>query len=203
MVNTTLMAAGLIDQPLDWLLFSDFAVYLSLITAYMPFMIFPLYLSLATIDRRYLEASWLLGEAPTASSVAGSSRSAAGELICRASPRIASASPSEPCAHLLGSRPPGQTEAAIDGFDLQDVAATKEAGDETGPWVAKQPLRRIELDQLALVQNDDAIVDSSRFLLVMGDVEKGRTGGLLDRSQFRLHLPPDLLVEGGQRLVEQ
>jgi ABC-type spermidine/putrescine transport system permease subunit I len=65
-VNTTLMAAGLVDQPLDWLLFSDFAVYLGLITAYMPFMIFPIYLSLATIDRRYLEASWLLGEAPLA-----------------------------------------------------------------------------------------------------------------------------------------
>lgn len=65
-VNSTLIGAGFIDQPLDWLLFSDFAVYLGLITAYMPFMIFPIYLSLATIDRRYLEASWLLGEAPLA-----------------------------------------------------------------------------------------------------------------------------------------
>lgn len=63
-INSTLIALGLIDQPLDWLLFSDFAVYLGLITAYMPFMIFPIYLSLAAIDRRYLEASWLLGAPP-------------------------------------------------------------------------------------------------------------------------------------------
>jgi ABC-type spermidine/putrescine transport system permease subunit I len=63
-VNSTLIHLGLIDQPLDWLLFSDFAVYLGLITAYMPFMIFPIYLSLAAIDRRFLEASWMLGAPP-------------------------------------------------------------------------------------------------------------------------------------------
>ncbi len=65
-INSALMAIGIIDQPMDWLLFSDFAVYLGLITAYMPFMIFPIWLSLATIDRRYLEASWLLGAPPFA-----------------------------------------------------------------------------------------------------------------------------------------
>jgi ABC-type spermidine/putrescine transport system permease subunit I len=50
----------------DWLLFSDFAVYLGLVTAYMPFMIFPIWLSLSGIDRRLLEASWVLGEPPLA-----------------------------------------------------------------------------------------------------------------------------------------
>lgn len=65
-VNNTLMVIGIIDQPMDWLLFSDFAVYLGLITGYMPFMIFPIWLSLATIDRSYLEASWLLGAPPFA-----------------------------------------------------------------------------------------------------------------------------------------
>lgn len=65
-INNTLVTLGLIDQPLDWLLFSDFAVYLGLITAYMPFMIFPIWLSLTTIDRRFLEASWLLGTPPLA-----------------------------------------------------------------------------------------------------------------------------------------
>ena len=63
-INSSLIALSVIDQPLDWLLFSDFSVYLGLITAYMPFMIFPIYLSLAAIDRRYLEASWLLGAPP-------------------------------------------------------------------------------------------------------------------------------------------
>ncbi len=63
-VNRSLMWTGLVDRPVDWLLFSDFAVYLGLVTAYMPFMIFPIWLSLAGIDRRLLEASWMLGESP-------------------------------------------------------------------------------------------------------------------------------------------
>ena len=65
-VNRALAGLGLSEQPLDWLLFSDFAVYLGLVTAYMPFMIFPIWLSLSGIDRRLLEASWVLGEAPAA-----------------------------------------------------------------------------------------------------------------------------------------
>jgi ABC-type spermidine/putrescine transport system permease subunit I len=65
-VNTLLLRTGLIERPLDWLLFSDFAVYLGLVTAYMPFMILPIWLSLSGIDRRLLEASWMLGEPPLA-----------------------------------------------------------------------------------------------------------------------------------------
>lgn len=65
-VNNVLIWTGLVDRPVDWLLFSDFAVYLGLVTAYMPFMIFPIWLSLAGIDRRLLEASWMLGESPIA-----------------------------------------------------------------------------------------------------------------------------------------
>lgn len=63
-VNDFLIWTALADRPVDWLLFSDFAVYLGLITAYMPFMIFPIWLSLEGIDRRLLEASWMLGESP-------------------------------------------------------------------------------------------------------------------------------------------
>ncbi len=63
-INSALIAFGITERPLDWLLFSDFAVYLGLITAYMPFMVFPIWLSLSGIDRRLVEASWLLGEGP-------------------------------------------------------------------------------------------------------------------------------------------
>lgn len=63
-VNGGLMALGLIDSPADWLLYSDFAVYLGLVSAYMPFMVFPIWLSLSGIDRRLVEASWMLGEGP-------------------------------------------------------------------------------------------------------------------------------------------
>jgi ABC-type spermidine/putrescine transport system permease subunit I len=65
-VNTLLLRIGLTERPLDWLLFSDFAVYLGLVTAYMPFMIFPIWLSLSGIEERLLEASWVLGAPPLA-----------------------------------------------------------------------------------------------------------------------------------------
>jgi ABC-type spermidine/putrescine transport system permease subunit I len=63
-INNSLNALGLIDTPLDWLLYSDFAVFVGLISSYMPFMIFPLVLSIAAIDKQYLEASALLGAKP-------------------------------------------------------------------------------------------------------------------------------------------
>jgi ABC-type spermidine/putrescine transport system permease subunit I len=65
-VNRLLIGSGLVREPVDWLLYSDFAIYLGLVTAYMPFMIFPIWLALSGIDRRLLEASWVLGEPPSA-----------------------------------------------------------------------------------------------------------------------------------------
>ena len=65
-VNGTLIALGLTQGPVDWLLYSDVSVLVGLITSYMPFMIFPLWMSLAGIDRRLLQASWILGAAPAA-----------------------------------------------------------------------------------------------------------------------------------------
>ncbi|MBV8961729.1 MAG: ABC transporter permease [Hyphomicrobiales bacterium] len=66
-VNEAVVALGLADRPVDWLLYSDFAVFIGLLTSYMPFMVFPLWLALAGIDRRLVEASWLLGAPPLAS----------------------------------------------------------------------------------------------------------------------------------------
>ena len=63
-INGALIGLGVVDRPVDWLLFSDFAVLVGLVTSYMPFMIYPLWLSLAGIDRRLIEASWLLGAPP-------------------------------------------------------------------------------------------------------------------------------------------
>ena len=63
-INTALLHLGVIHRPLDWLLFSHFAVLVGLITSYMPFMIYPIWLALTGIDRRLLEASWLLGARP-------------------------------------------------------------------------------------------------------------------------------------------
>jgi ABC-type spermidine/putrescine transport system permease subunit I len=63
-INQALIGLGLTERPVDWLLFSDFAVILGLVMSYMPFMIYPLWLSLAGIDRRLIEASWMLGVRP-------------------------------------------------------------------------------------------------------------------------------------------
>lgn len=66
-VNEALTALGLTYAPVDWLLYSDFAVLLGLVTSTMPFMIFPIYLALMGFDRRLLEASWTLGAGPVRS----------------------------------------------------------------------------------------------------------------------------------------
>ena len=63
-INSSLMGAGLISSPIDWLLYSDFAVLVGMISSYMPFMIFPLWMSLSGIDRRLPEASAMLGARP-------------------------------------------------------------------------------------------------------------------------------------------
>lgn len=63
-VNGLLQQLGLVQQPLDWLLYSPFSVGLGLVTAYMPFMIFPIWLALEGIDPRLVEASWMLGAPP-------------------------------------------------------------------------------------------------------------------------------------------
>ncbi|MDR7482450.1 MAG: ABC transporter permease [Armatimonadota bacterium] len=63
-VNRMLVGAGVVSRPVDWLLFSDFSVSVGLIASYMPFMIYPLWLAIAGIDRRLIEASWLLGASP-------------------------------------------------------------------------------------------------------------------------------------------
>jgi ABC-type spermidine/putrescine transport system permease subunit I len=65
-INGALIALGLVDGPIDWLLYSDFAVFIGLISSYMPFMIFPLWLSISGIDQRLLEASTMLGARPSA-----------------------------------------------------------------------------------------------------------------------------------------
>jgi spermidine/putrescine transport system permease protein len=60
-LNSGLMAAGIIDQPLSFLLYSPFAVILTLTHIYTPFMILTIYAVLEHIPPAYLEASRDLG----------------------------------------------------------------------------------------------------------------------------------------------
>ncbi len=63
-INSSLMDLGFIQGPLEFLLYSRFAVILTLIHAWAAFAILPIYLSLSKIDRSLLEASADLGESP-------------------------------------------------------------------------------------------------------------------------------------------
>lgn len=63
-INATLMQFGTISEPLDWLLFSEFAVILGLIAPYFPTMVFPLFLVFSLIDDEVLDASKDLGASP-------------------------------------------------------------------------------------------------------------------------------------------
>jgi putative spermidine/putrescine transport system permease protein len=55
--NTMLMDAGLISKPLDFLLFSDFAVIVAYVHLFTLFMMVPIFNSMARIDTRLIEAA--------------------------------------------------------------------------------------------------------------------------------------------------
>ena len=55
--NQTLIDWGLIDQPLEWLLYSDFSVILAFVHLYTLFMVVPIFNTMMRIDRSLLEAA--------------------------------------------------------------------------------------------------------------------------------------------------
>jgi len=57
LMNTALLDMGLIHQPLEFLLFSDFAVVLAYVHLYTLFMVVPIFNSMMRIDRSLLEAA--------------------------------------------------------------------------------------------------------------------------------------------------
>ncbi|WP_187431623.1 Spermidine/putrescine transport system permease protein PotB [Roseobacter fucihabitans] len=63
-INSSLMTAGLIEAPLEFLLYSQTAVIIALAHAWAAFAILPLYVSLEKIDRSLLEAAADLGDGP-------------------------------------------------------------------------------------------------------------------------------------------
>lgn len=55
--NSALISWGVIDEPLDWLLFSDFSVILAFVHLYTLFMVVPIFNTMMRIDRSLLEAA--------------------------------------------------------------------------------------------------------------------------------------------------
>ena len=63
-INNRLQALGVIDTPIDWLLYNEGAVFLGLVYVYTLFMTLPIYLSLEKIDPALIEAATDLGAKP-------------------------------------------------------------------------------------------------------------------------------------------
>ena len=57
LVNSTLIQLGLVPQPIEWLLYSDFAVVLAMVHLYTLFMVTPIFNTLMRIDRSLIEAA--------------------------------------------------------------------------------------------------------------------------------------------------
>jgi len=55
--NEALISWGVIDEPLEWLLYSDFSVLLAFVHLYTLFMVVPIFNTMMRIDRSLLEAA--------------------------------------------------------------------------------------------------------------------------------------------------
>jgi len=64
LLNSMLIEMGLSDQPVAWLLFSEFAVHFGMLAPYFATMFFPIYLVVSLIDDEYLDAARDLGASP-------------------------------------------------------------------------------------------------------------------------------------------
>lgn len=64
LVNAVLMELGVIDTPLDWLLYNEGATQVGLVYVYTLFMTLPIYLSLDRMDKTLIEAAADLGAGP-------------------------------------------------------------------------------------------------------------------------------------------
>jgi len=64
-INSGLISLGIINEPLEFLLYNPTAVVLTLAHAWAAFAILPIYVSLEKIDRSLLEAATDLGDTPS------------------------------------------------------------------------------------------------------------------------------------------
>ncbi|TDK34340.1 ABC transporter permease [Rhizobium deserti] len=57
LVNSTLISSRLISEPIEWLLYSDFAVVLAMVHLYTLFMVTPIFNTLMRVDKSLVEAA--------------------------------------------------------------------------------------------------------------------------------------------------
>ncbi len=57
LVNSALVNAGIVPQPVEWLLYSDFAVVVAMVHLYTLFMVTPIFNTMMRIDKSLVEAA--------------------------------------------------------------------------------------------------------------------------------------------------
>ncbi|HEV7436756.1 MAG TPA: ABC transporter permease [Pseudorhizobium sp.] len=57
LINSALLNAGVVSEPVEWLLYSDFAVVLAMVHLYTLFMVTPIFNTLMRIDKTLIEAA--------------------------------------------------------------------------------------------------------------------------------------------------
>jgi spermidine/putrescine transport system permease protein len=63
-INSLLKSLGLIDAPLNWMLYTEWSVHFGMVIASFPTMVLPIYLAISIIDDALIEASGDLGASP-------------------------------------------------------------------------------------------------------------------------------------------
>ncbi len=61
-INSTLIELGFIEKPLEFILYNQFAVVLTLSHAWLPFAVLPIFVAMERMNRSYLEAAQDLGD---------------------------------------------------------------------------------------------------------------------------------------------
>lgn len=64
LINQVLLGIGIVDKPVDWLLYNEGAVYVGLVYVYTLYMTLPIYLALDRLDPALVEAAGDLGASP-------------------------------------------------------------------------------------------------------------------------------------------
>jgi ABC-type spermidine/putrescine transport system permease subunit I len=65
LVNSLLAWSGLTNQPLEWILYTEWSVHFGMVLSYFPMMVLPIYTAMTAIDDSLIEASNDLGASPT------------------------------------------------------------------------------------------------------------------------------------------
>src|SRR5665811_727038 len=83
------------------------------------------------------------------------------------------------------------------------VAAPKKAGGVGACWFLVDVARCADLPDVAELHEDDAIGKRQRFLLIVGDINRGQSQRVVKPAYLRAHLQPELGVEIAQRFVHE